>query len=130
MANQFELRGHHIEVHYTIGGNPGFTALTYKDEFISRAFKPGDIHTDHTALGSLVSVRLVERSTDNYTVFAFLLPEIEVPPDQTGDFTTVGIHQEYKGKGSVSIPYSPLSIPTTWHPFVMHGTAKNVVVAL
>jgi hypothetical protein len=130
MANQFTLRGHHIEVHYTIGGNPGFTALTYKDETISRDFKPGEINTDQTALGSLVSVRLAERGTGNYTVFAFFLPNIEVPHDQTADFTTVGIHQEYKGKEAESIPYSPISSPATWHPFVMHGTAGNVFVPL
>ena len=124
MANQFTLRGHHIEVHYTIGGNPGFTALTYKNETISRDFKPGDIHTDQTALGSLVSVRLAERSTDNYTIFAFFLPDIEVPRDETVDFTTAGIHQEYIKHGTVPLQAS------TWHPIVMHGIAKSVIVPL
>ena len=124
MANQFTLRGHHIEVHYTIGGNPGSTALTYKDETISRDFKPGDIHTDQTVLGSLVSVQLAERSTENFTVFAFFLPDVEVPREQTADFTTVGIHQEYTKEWPV--PHQP----STWHPFIMHGTAKDVIVPL
>lgn len=124
MANQFTLRGHQIEIQYTIGGNPGFTALTYKDETISRDFKPGDIHTDQTALGSLVSVRLAERSTDNYTVFAFFLPNIEVPHDQTADFTTVGIHQEH-------IKHEPMPYQaSTWQSLVMHGIAKSVLVPL
>jgi hypothetical protein len=91
---------------------------------MSRDFKPGDIHTDQTALGSLVSVRLAERSTENYTIFAFFLPDIEVPRDQTADFTTVGIHQEYISQETVPLQAS------TWHSIVMHGIAKSVIVAL
>lgn len=124
MANQFTLRGHDIEIQYTIGGNPGVTALIYKDETISRDFKPGDIYTDQTALGSLVSVRLAERATGNYTVFAFFLPDIAVPHGQTADFTTIGIHQEY-------IKHEPMPYQaSTWRPLVMHATAKNVGVPL
>ena len=124
MANQFTLRGHHTEINYTIGGNPDFVALTYKDEEISRDFKPRDIHTDQTALGALVSIELKERSRDNYSVFAFFLPNMDVPRDKSADFTTAGIHQEHVKQDA--LPYRP----DTWHPFVMHGTARNVIVPL
>ena len=46
MANKFTLRGHHIEVDYTIGANPAFPALTYKHGSSSKSFKPSEIHTD------------------------------------------------------------------------------------
>jgi hypothetical protein len=114
MANQFTLRGHHAEINYTIGGNPDFVALTYRDEEISRDFKPRDIHADHTALDTLVSVQLEERASGNRTVFAFFLPNIEVSTDEAADFTTVGIHQEHVKRGGR--PYRS----DTWHPFVMH----------
>ena len=124
MANQFTLRGHHVDVNYTIGGNADFVALTYRGEEISRDFKPRDIHTDHTAVDTLISVQLVERSSGDRTISAFFLPNIEVPQDETADFTTVGIHQEHVKRSRR--PYRS----DTWHPFVMHGTARNVIVAL
>ena len=123
MANQFTLRGHHVDVNYTIGGNADFVALTYRGEGISRDFKPRDIHTDHTALDTLISVQLEERSSGDRTIFAFFLPNIEVPQGETADFTTVGIHQEHVKRGG---PHRS----ATWHPLVMHSTARNVIVAL
>ena len=59
MANKFTLKGHQIEVDYTIGGNPTFPSLKYKRGTVSKSFTPSEIHTDTTALGSLVSVTLV-----------------------------------------------------------------------
>jgi hypothetical protein len=55
-----QLRGHHIEVDHTIGGNPSVTALSYQKRSFSKTFKPGEIHADPTVLGSLVSVALVK----------------------------------------------------------------------
>jgi hypothetical protein len=57
MANKLTLRGHHIEVDHTIGGNPSVTALSYQKGSFSKTFKPGEIHADPAVLGSLVSVR-------------------------------------------------------------------------
>jgi hypothetical protein len=110
MANQFTLRGHHVDVNYTIGGNADFVALTYRGEEISRDFKPRDIHTDHTAVDTLISVQLEERSSGDPTISAFFLPNIEVPQDETADFTTVGIHQEH-----VKRSRRPYRLDT-WHP--------------
>ena len=41
MANKFTLRGHHIEVDYTIGANPAFPTLTYKQGTFSK-----ELHTE------------------------------------------------------------------------------------
>lgn len=123
-ANKFTLKGHHIEIDYTIGGNPGFTALTYKDESTSHDFKPTEITTDPTALGSLVSVPLARSIDTGGTTFAFFLPDIDVAPEKTTTFTTAAVREDFSGPNSV--PHRP----TTWHTFVLHGTAKSVIVAL
>ena len=124
MANQFVLKGHHIEIKYTVGITPGLTALTYKEGSVSRDFKTSEITTDQTALGSLVSVPLVRSVDTGGTTFAFFLPNIEVARGQTADFTTVAIREEFSGPDSV--PHRP----TTWQTFVMHGTAQSVIVPL
>ncbi|WP_025041692.1 hypothetical protein [Nitrosospira briensis] len=124
MANQFLLKGHHIEVKYTVGITPGLIALTYKEGSVSRDFKTSEITTDQTALGSLVSVPLARSVDTGGTIFAFFLPNIEVARGQTADFTTVAIREEFSGPDSV--PHRP----TTWQTFVMHGTAQSVIVPL
>lgn len=129
MANKFTLKGDNVEVDYTIGGNPTFPALIYKVTAGSppppeKAFKPSEIHTDSTVLGSLVSVPLVMTIDTGGTRFAFLLPQIDVPPGQTAKFTTVAISEHFSGPNSVP------RRPTTWKTWVMHGTAQTVIVPL
>jgi len=124
MANKFTLKGDHIEVDYTIGANPGFPALVYKSGPLSEDFKPAQIHTDATALGSLVSVPLVRSIDAGGKTFAFFLPAIDVPAGQTANFTTVAMAEQFSGPDSV--PHRP----TKWHPFVMQGTAETVIVPL
>jgi hypothetical protein len=124
MPNKYTLRGHHIEVDYTIGANPAFPALIYKQGSFSKSFRPDEIHTDPTTLGSLVSVPLVRSIDTGGTIFAFLLPEIEAPGEQTVGFTTVAMREEFSGPDS--LPHRP----TTWQTFVIEGTAQNAIVPL
>jgi hypothetical protein len=124
MANKYTLKGHHIEVEYTIGGNPGFTALRYKGTSISRDFKPGEVATDPTAFGSLVSVPLEVSIDTGGKTFGFFLPNINVPEGQTADFTTTAICKEFSGPDS--FPHRP----ATWHSFTMQGTAQSVILPL
>ena len=123
-ANQFTLRGHHIAVEYMLGATPGIPVLHYKDASVSLNFKQDDIRTDQTALGSLVSIRLKSSIDTGGTIFAFFLPNIDVPNGQTADFTTVAIREEFSGPNSV--PHRP----TIWQSFVMHGTAKSGIIPL
>jgi hypothetical protein len=125
MANKFTLKGHQIEVDYTIGANPAFPALVYKEgSAAEKTFKPNEITTDATALGSLVSVPLVRTVDTGGKIFAFLLPDIDVPRGQTATFETVAMCEEFSGPNSV--PHRP----TTWKTFVMKGTAQTVIVPL
>jgi hypothetical protein len=123
-ANQFTLRGHHIAVEYMLGATPGIPVLHYKDTSVSLNFKQDDIRTDQTALGSLASIRLKSSIDTGGTIFAFFLPNIDVPNGQTADFTTVAICEEFSGPNSV--PHRS----TTWQSFVMHGTAKSGIIPL
>jgi hypothetical protein len=123
-ANQFTLKGHHIEVKYTLGSTPGIPVLHYKEGSVSRDFKTNEITVDQTALGSLVSVPLSRSVDTGGTTFAFFLPNIEVTRGQAADFTTVAIREEFSGPNSVP------RRPTTWHSFIMQGTAESVIVPL
>ena len=71
-----------------------------------------------------MSVPLARSIDAGGTIFAFFLPEIEVPGEQTVGFTTVAIREEFSGPNSV--PHHP----TTWQTFLMEGTAQNVIVPL
>jgi hypothetical protein len=124
MANKFTLKEHHIEVDYTIGANPSFPALSYKEGTVSKTFKPSEIRTDSTVLGSLVSVPLQRTIDTGGKTFAFFLPEIAVPTGQTATFTTVAVAEAFSGPDS--FPHRP----TTWQTFVMDGTAQSVIVPL
>jgi hypothetical protein len=90
-ANKFVLKGSHVTVEYTIGGNPSFPALTYSDGAFQRSFKPDAIATDDTGLGELVSVALVMSIDAGGERFGFFLPSIEVPSGETAHFHTIGI---------------------------------------
>jgi hypothetical protein len=119
MPQQFILKGHHIEVKYTIGITPGLIALTYKDGSASHDFKTDEITTEKTRLGSLISVALVKSVDVGGTNFGFFLPD--VPAGQAFDFTTTAVREEFSGPNSV--PHRA----TIWHCFPMHGTVKEVI---
>jgi hypothetical protein len=125
---EFKLKGHNIEVSYSPGSTPGGPTLSYKDGSISRSFTKDEVHTDSTALGSLVSISLNPRimpAESNIgeagVTFAFFLPlNINVPQGQTEDFTTVALQEEG--------PVLPPPRPVKWQTFVMHGTAHNISI--
>ncbi len=129
---KFTLKGHHVEISYTPGSTPGLPTLTYKDNSLSRSFTKDEVHTDSTALGSLVSISLdsvirpLERNASpEGTTFAFFLPEdINVPHGHTAKFTTAAIREER------SLLHIQPSHPVTWQTFIMHGTAQNISIPL
>ena len=123
-ANKFVLKGSGVEVDYTIGGNPSFTALTYKAGGTVKTFKPAAIETDSTGLGTMVSVPLIETIDVGGERFGFFLPVIDVPQGQTAHFQTVGVYDTFSG---------PDSRPThtqSWRCIELTGTAQTVIVPL
>ncbi|HEY1861756.1 MAG TPA: hypothetical protein VGG61_15455 [Gemmataceae bacterium] len=123
-ANKFVLKGSHVVVEYTIGGNPSFPALTYTDGAFQRSFKPDAIKTDDTGLGKLVSIPLVSSIDVGGERFGFFLPAIDVPSGETAHFHTIGIYEMFSGPDS--IPHRP----STWRCIEMSGTAQTVIVPL
>ena len=123
-ANKFVLKGSHVTVEYTIGGNPSFPALTYSDGAFQRSFKPDAIATDDTGLGELASVALVMSIDAGGERFGFFLPSIDVPSGETAHFHTIGVYEMFSGPDS--IPHRP----STWRCIEMSGTAQNVIVPL
>ena len=125
MANKFTLSGDQVDVSYTIGANPSFPALTYRDETISKDFLPNAIHTDPTELGNLVTVALEVTIDSGGTTFSVFLPTFDVPLGQSVEFKTIGIYKEVRG---------PVILPAqqrvTWRTIQMYGTAETVIVPL
>jgi hypothetical protein len=124
MANKFTLKGHGIEVDYTIGANPSFPALTFKEGATTKSYKPNDITTDQTGLGQMVSVALVQSIDAGGTRFGFFLPAVQVASGQQAPVTTIGVMETFSGPDSV--PHRP----TTWQCVHLHGTAEQVIVPL
>jgi hypothetical protein len=119
-ANHFVLKGSGVEVDYTIGANPSFTALTYKSGGVVKEFKPAQIQTDDTGLGDMVSVTLTATVATGER-FGVFLPVIDVPLGQTVDFRTVGVYEMVRG---------PDAIPRTWRCIEMRGMAQSIIVPL
>jgi hypothetical protein len=123
-ANKFVLKGSHVVVEYTLGGNPSFPALTYTDGAFQRSFKLDAITTDDTGLGQLVSIPLVVSIDTGGERFGFFLPSVDVPSGEVAHFHTIGIYEMFSGPDS--IPHRP----STWRCIEMSGTAQNVIVPL
>jgi hypothetical protein len=124
MANHYVLNGNGIQIDYTIGGNPGFTALTFTEGGTTRNFTPSQVTTDVTGLGTLVSVALVQTIDAGGTRFGFFLPEVQTTLGQKVTVSTIGMFEMFSGPDS--IPHRP----TTWQCVHLHGMAEEVEVAL
>ena len=123
MANKFTLKGHGVEVEYTIGITPGIPAFIYKDETISKDFPSTAIQTDQTDLGNLVTVPLEVTVDAGGTTFSVFLPTFDVPKDKPVEFKTIGIYREVRGPVIL-----PAQQTVTWRTIQMHGTAETVIV--
>jgi hypothetical protein len=125
-ANRFVLKHREIEIDYTIGANPGFTALTYKDGDVVKCCQPMEVTTEETALGCLVSVSLQATPPEpgaGSESFGFFLPDLDVKMEQSEKFVTVGV---YRTSGA-PVPERPAPVMRC---IELHGTAQCVVVPL
>jgi hypothetical protein len=124
MANKYVLTGHGIEIDYTIGANPSFPALTFKEGTLVKSFKPAEIETDQTGLGTLVSIPIRLSIDAGGTRFGFFLPAVQVAMGQSVSITTIGLFETFSGPDS--IPHRP----ATWQCVHLHGSAEEVIVPL
>ncbi|SFK29804.1 hypothetical protein [Methylocapsa palsarum] len=123
-ANKFILSALGVEVDYTIGGNPSFTALIYKSGAFQKSFNANEISSESTGLGTIVSFALMQSFDTGGERFGFFLPFVNVTHGQIAHFRTVGVFEMFSGPNSVS------HRPSTWRCIEMSGTAENVFVPL
>ena len=88
MANKYVLQGNGIQVDYTIGGNPGFTALDLHRRHDPQVVHPGaDHHRSDRAWNA--GLGGAGDSIDNGgTRFGFFLPDVQVSLGQGVPVTT------------------------------------------
>jgi hypothetical protein len=97
--NQYHVRGGGISVAYYPDGfgpipeGPGPLHLVYQDAFRSLAFYGDQVRTVEVPdLGTVVSVTIVEAVDTGYTSFSLLLPDVDLPTDQSSvSINTKGI---------------------------------------
>jgi hypothetical protein len=125
MANLFKLHGQNVEIVYRIGGNPSFTALTFKTPSETEHFKPSQIETATTPLGTLVTI--VTRITVDAggTTFSFFIPNLTVPFGHRVAFKSLGIIRDVSGPIII-----PKDIVVTWSSVNLDGTAETVFLPL
>jgi hypothetical protein len=124
-ANKFVLKHHSVEVDYTIGATPGIPALVYRVGGATvESFLPGQVTTEQTGLGTLVSVALKSSVDTGGERFGFFLPDLDVPRGQSHAFRTVGVYETFSGPDSV-----PHRDPA-WRCIELDGTAQTVIVEL
>jgi hypothetical protein len=119
-ANKYTLKHHNVEVEYDVDITPGIPALTYTDSSGQRSFRDGQITTDVSALGSLVSVALRESIDTGRERFGFYLRDVDVT-NGAAEFHTIGVYETFGGPDSV--PRRPAS----YRCIEMYGTAQNVI---
>ena len=118
-ANKFVLTHDLVQVEYNIGVTPGSPALIYHRNG-SKSFTAAQVATDSTALGSLVSVPLLVTVDTGGERFGFYLPQLDVPPGASEDFSTIGIYERFGG------PDSFPRRPSSWRCIEVRGTAQTV----
>src|SRR5260370_37058709 len=123
-ANKVCAEAPRIEVDYTIGLNPGFIALVYRDGAETASFKTTEIATIDTALGTLVSVPLVRTVDTGGEMFGFFLPQLDLPLGESEACSTVGVYEQYTG------PDAFPRRPPHWRAIELYGTAETVIVPL
>jgi hypothetical protein len=97
--NQYHLHGGGISVaYYPDGFGParegrGLLHLVYQDAFRSLAFYGDEVRSVEVPdLGTVVSVTIAETVDTGYTSFSLLVPDVDLPTDQSSVFiNTEGI---------------------------------------
>ena len=111
-ANKFVLKHENIEVDYTLSGSVGNLALNYRDAAVGTiTFSAPEISTTSTALGTLVSVGLLRTVDTGGESFGVFLPDLDVPPGEREEFSTVGVYYRFRGliRSHVGHPYGGVS---------------------
>lgn len=122
--NQFQLSGHGLSLEYTTTGIDGQPHFSYHDHSFTKSFSGNEISTEDTALGSLVSVRLMLTIDAGSTTFTLLIPRINLNPGETVHVRTEGILTIHRLSIVQSLNHGQRDHYTVK---ALRGTAQNVV---
>ena len=119
--NQFDLRGHDVQVTYSSTSFSGQPQFGYQGTLGSHTAQGEQIRTQESELGTLISVTLVP-SVDAQTVsLTVVLPSINLAGQQEQSFKTIAIQTTHAGPDIISI-----GARERYEVLHLHGTAKFV----
>ncbi|MHB8269286.1 hypothetical protein [Bradyrhizobium sp.] len=121
--NLYELSGDGIKITYTLEPILGGPQFNYDDGKLSRLFKGGEIRTEDTEIGTLVSVTIHLEVDTGSTSFSVVLPKVGLGTSSSEPITTIGITTVHKRRIPGPTPQGQDDLYTV-HP--MKGTAKIV----
>ena len=125
MACKFTLKGRDLEITCTLGANPSFPALSYRQGTVAKSFIPKQIHIDETMLGQIATVTLDLTVDAGATTFSLFLPALDVPLSDSIDFTIIALYKE--ARGPVIVPKRQI---TAWRSVHLYGIAQTVLVPM
>jgi hypothetical protein len=121
--NLYELSGDGIKITYTLEPILGGPQFNYDDGKKSHLFKGGEIRTEDTEIGTLVSVTIHLGVDTGSTSFSVVLPKVGLGTSSSEPITTIGITTVHKRRIPGPTPPGQDDLYTV-HP--MKGTAKIV----
>jgi hypothetical protein len=83
-ANLFELSGGGIQVTYSASGLEGVPLFSYRDGSMNLQFSGTQIKNEQTEMGEVLTVILKETSDLSITIFALILPLVNLWPGSVG----------------------------------------------
>jgi hypothetical protein len=122
--NNFQLSGNAIHISYTTTSIDGKPHFSYHDAFRSLSFTGDEIETVETALGHVVSVRIVQTIDSGSTSFSVLIPRINIEPNQHARVRTEGITTIHRFSLIPAVNHGQLDQYTVTP---LHGSASFLV---
>ena len=109
------------QVSYTTAGMDGQPQFTYQDDTYNLSFSGGEVRTQDSELGTLVSVSLVRTVDTGATIFTLLLPGNNVSSGEMQTFDTIGVITQIVGG---MLPHD--GAQRTYQTLYLQGTAQVV----
>ena len=107
------------QISYVTADSSGQPQFTYQDDTYNLSFSGGDIRTQDSELGTLVSVSLVRSVDAGATVLTLLLPGNNLSSGDVQSFDTIGVITQTFG----ILPHD--GAQRTYQTLFLQGTAQS-----
>jgi len=120
--NLYELTGYDTQVTYSTTGITGQPQLSFKNKVFNKNFTGGEIRTEDSELGKLVSVTLKPSVDTGTTSMTLLVPSVALGNQTSQPLHTLCIISVHTG------PIAPghVGARRTYESVALNGTAKLV----